>query len=223
MSNKSDIIIRKVPKNIIYYVKENLMDIRPIQKKAIEKGLFDKNKNFLISSPTGSGKTFVGELAILDIIINHQKKAIYILPLKAMANETYKYFSSKYRDIFKVRVSVGELQNEFFNMMFDLLIVTSEKLDSLIRQNKEFLNDVGVIVIDEIHMLNDEKRGPTLEILLTMFKTFYSHIKLIGLSATISNGKELAKWLNAVYINDNWRPIELRHFVLSNNELKRYK
>ncbi len=220
---KKNSSINKIPFNIREILLKNLEDLRPIQKKALDLDIFNTKDNILVSSPTASGKTLISEMLFLDTILNKKKKAIYIVPLKALASEKYKEFNYKYGNLFKIRVSYGDNGNDFFNLMFDLLIVTSEKLDSLIRHNKDFLKEVELIVVDEIHLLNDEKRGPTLEILLTLFKTIYRKIRIIGLSATISNGNEIAKWLKAKYIEDDWRPVELQHYILNGNKLKRYK
>jgi len=217
-------VLSQIPQNIkVFLDKQNIKELRPSQEKSIKKGLFINNHNQIICTPTGSGKTLVAEFSILDNILNKNKKAIYIVPLKALASEKYREFKELYGDNFKIRVSIGDVQNEKYNYDYDLLIVTAEKLDSLIRHNKSILENIGVIIIDEIHLLNDEKRGPTLEILLTIFKTKYSKIRLIGLSATIGNSKELSSWLKADLIEDDWRPVELQHYVLQDNDLYRYK
>ncbi len=215
-------MVLNLPENVRELVLKGVKELRPVQIKALEKGIFNE-KNIIVASPTASGKTLIAELLVIDSLLNKRKKAIYVVPLKALASEKYKEFKDKYGDKFKVRISVGDSTNDFFNMMFDILVATSEKLDSLIRHNREFLNDVGVVVIDEIHLLNDESRGPTLEILLTIFKTYYKKIKIVGLSATISNASEISGWLNAELIEDNWRPVELSHCILKGDELLRFR
>ena len=217
-------LFEKIPNSIKKYVeKHNIKEFRPCQKKSIEKGLFDNNKNQIVATPTGSGKTLVAELALLDAIINKKKKVIYIVPLKALASEKYKEFMELYGEVFNVRISIGELQTENYNYDYDLLLVTGEKLDSLIRHNKKILDNLGLVITDEIHLINDETRGPTLEILLSIFKTKYQRVRIIGLSATISNAKELSKWLRADLIEDDWRPVELHHHILFENTLDRYR
>jgi len=217
-------IFAQIPENILKYVqKQNIKELRPSQEKSIKKGLFKNNHNQIVCTPTGSGKTLVAEFAMLDTLLNKQKKVIYIVPLKALASEKYKEFMTLYGMDFKIRISVGDLQNEKYNYDYDLLIVTAEKLDSIIRHDMKILENTGLVVVDEIHLLNDEKRGPTLEILLSIFKTKFPKVRLIGLSATIGNAKELSEWLKADLIEDTWRPVELQHFVLSGNELLRYK
>lgn len=217
-------IFKLIPENINKILdKQNIKELRPSQEKSIRKGLFKNNKNQIICTPTGSGKTLVAELAMLHTFLDKQKKVIYIVPLKALASEKYKEFKKKYEDQFKIRISIGELQTEKYNYDYDLLITTSEKLDSLIRHDTKILENLGLVIVDEIHLLNDENRGPTLEILLSIFKTKFSSIRLIGLSATIGNAQELSDWLNAELIEDNWRPVELQHHILFDNELIRYK
>lgn len=219
-------------KDIFEFIPENIKEIlfsqgtkqlRPAQEKSIRAGLFKNNKNQIVCSPTGSGKTLVAELAMLHTILNKGKKVIYIVPLKALASEKFREFKKLYEDKFKIRISIGEIQNEKYSYDFDLLLVTSEKLDSLIRHDTKILDNIGLVIVDEIHLLNDEKRGPTLEILLSIFRTKFTSIRIIGLSATIGNAKELAQWLNAELIEDDFRPVELEHHVLLNNELIRFK
>lgn len=216
--------MKKIPENILGFVKkQNIKFLHPSQEKSILKGLFENNKNQIVCSPTASGKTLVAELGMLHCILNKNKRVVYIVPLKALASEKFKEFKDFYGEKIKVRLSIGELQTEKYNYDYDLLIVTAEKLDSLIRHDKSILENIGLVIADEIHLLNDEKRGPTLEVLLSIFKAKYSRIRIIGLSATIGNAKEIAQWLKADLIEDNWRPVELHQFVLQGEDLHRYK
>ena len=201
----------------------NLPSLRPCQEKAIKQGLFTKQENMLVSSPTGSGKTLVAELAMLQTIIEFKKKVIYVVPLKALASEKYKEFQELYSKYFSVHISIGEVQTHNYVQDFDLLLVTAEKLDSLLRHSQDFMKSVGCIIIDEIHLLNDETRGPTLEVLITLFKIKFKNIRLMGLSATINNCDELAKWLNAELIYDTFRPVELKHYTYLNQTLEKQK
>ncbi|MDA3855676.1 MAG: DEAD/DEAH box helicase [Candidatus Woesearchaeota archaeon] len=217
-------VLKKIPEEIFKILeKRKLLDLRPCQEKSIKKGLFENNHNQIICTPTGSGKTLVAELAMLDVILNKKKRVVYIVPLKALASEKFKEFTEEYSEFFRIRLSIGELQTEKYNYDYDLLIVTAEKLDSLIRHDKTILEGLGLVIADEIHLLNDERRGPTLEVLLSIFKSKYPRIRLIGLSATIGNSKEIANWLRADLVEDDWRPVELQHYVLSGDELLRYK
>jgi helicase len=105
---------------------------------------------------------------------------------------------------------------------YDLIITTSEKLDSLIRHSAPWINKIGVLVVDEIHLLNDQSRGPTLEILLTILTTKNKNLQIIGLSATIGNPEQLSEWLGAELVEDSWRPVELRKGIFHDGEIKFY-
>lgn len=203
--------------------RENITELRPAQEKAINKGLLD-NKSLLVCTPTASGKTLVAEIAAMQSILNKVGKAIYIVPLKALANEKYKEFKRKYSHLCNITISIGDLDKaEPYLDKYDLIITTSEKLDSLLRHHSPWLKDVNTIIVDEIHLLNDISRGPTLEILLTMLKRILKKIQIIGLSATIGNPSELAEWLDAELIIDNWRPVELKHGIYLDGKINFYQ
>ena len=189
---------------------QQLHELRPCQAKAIGKGLLRHN-NLLVCTPTGSGKTLVAELAAVNTILQEKGKAVYIAPLKSLATEKAKEFKQRYGHLFRIALSIGDLDSaDPYLADYDMILTTSEKLDSLIRHKALWLRQVKILIVDEIHLLNDPGRGPTLEILITILRQVLSDIQIIGLSATIGNPKELGEWLGAEVILDNWRPVELR-------------
>ena len=202
--------------------KQKFRDLRPAQEKAIKAGLLDF-KNLLVCTPTASGKTLIAELASMNSILNSEGKAIYIVPLKALATEKYRDFVKKYSHLAKISISIGDLDSaDSFLGKSDLIITTSEKLDSLIRHKAPWIQQVRVVIADEVHLINDIDRGPTLEILITMLRTLLEKIQVIALSATIGNPKELAKWLDAKLVEDSWRPVELHKGIYLNGEVEFY-
>jgi len=196
-----------------------ISELRPAQEKAIKAGLFE-SKNLLVCTPTASGKTLIAEFASLNAIYNDVGKAVYIVPLKALASEKYKEFKARYPDV-KIALSIGDTDsNDSYLERYDMIITTSEKLDSLIRHHTPWLRYVSVVIVDEIHLLNDHSRGPTLEIIITILKKVLKKMQLIGLSATIGNPKELAHWLDANLVEDTWRPVKLKKGVYLDGEIE---
>ena len=188
-------------------------ELRPSQEKSISAGLLEGH-NLLVCTPTGSGKTLVAEIAAVDSILRGKGKAIYIVPLKALASEKYKEFKERYGKLMNIALSMGDMDSsDHYLKDYDLIITTSEKLDSLTRHHTPWLKDVYVVVVDEIHLLNDPGRGPTLEILITLLRKLLKNVQIIGLSATIGNPEELAEWLDASLVEDDWRPVELHQGI----------
>ncbi len=193
--------------------KENIKELRPAQVKALNAGLLDR-KNLLVCTPTASGKTFIAELAILHSVRNKFGKAVYIVPLKALASEKYEEFKRKWAHLLRVAISVGDMDSEENYLAdYDLIICTSEKLDSLTRHQAPWLTSIATVVIDEIHLLNDPGRGPVLEVLITLLRKVLKNVQIIGLSATIGNPEMLAEWLSSTLVQDDWRPVELKKGV----------
>jgi helicase len=190
---------------------EKFSDLTPIQSKAIESGLLE-NESILACAPTASGKTLVATMSIVNVLGNG--KAIYVVPLKALAKEKYNEFKDLLEETqYKVMIATGDVDSDHgYLAKYDLLVLTSEKLDALLRHKISWLNSIKTVVIDEIHLLNDSSRGPTLEIIITLLKELISP-QIVGLSATVGNKEELASWLGAKLVCDNWRPVELKQGI----------
>ncbi len=218
-----DDIKKSIPEKLYSVLKnEGIKELRSSQEKAIHAGLFEK-KNLLISTPTASGKTLIAEMAAVSVILNGEGKAIYIVPLKALATEKFKDFKRKYGNLMKIAISIGDFDSDDYKLhSFDFILTTSEKFDSLIRHKIPWINLVKVVVVDEIHLLNDADRGPTLEILLTLLKKQIPTAQIIALSATIGNPKDLAHWLDAKLVEDKWRPIELHKGIYFDRRIEFY-
>jgi helicase len=217
---KLESIKEQVPERLYNILDGKIQELRPSQVKAIENGLFE-GKNLLICTPTASGKTLIAEMAAVKNILEKKGKAIYVVPLKALASEKYKEFKEKYGSLFRIAITIGDIDSaDSYLVDYDFIFTTSEKLDSLIRHHSPWLRYVKTLIIDEIHLLNDTGRGPTLEILITILRKILSNVQIIGLSATIGNPEELAEWLNANLVIDTWRPVKLEEGVYLDGEIE---
>jgi len=195
--------------------------LHPPQAEAIRKGVLDK-KNVVMAVPTAAGKTLIAELCMLKSILQSGGKALYIAPLKALASEKYNDFKKKYDSLgIKIGIATGDLDSPSKYLdRYQILIATAEKVDSLLRSKAGWLiNSLSVIVLDEIHFIDDESRGPTLEILTARIKQLKPDIQILALSATITNAQELAGWLGANLAFSHWRPIPLKEGVYFNERI----
>ncbi|MFX0141004.1 MAG: DEAD/DEAH box helicase, partial [Candidatus Hodarchaeota archaeon] len=141
--------------------------LRWVQVLALRAGVLD-GENIFVSAPSASGKTFIGELAALQNIVKNKKKSVFLVPLRALAAEKYYEFAKIYSKLgIKVEIRTGDYEiNKETLEKVDLLVSTYERFDSLLRNGLWWLTEVGMIVIDEVHMINDINRGPRLESLL---------------------------------------------------------
>ncbi|MEM7825529.1 MAG: DEAD/DEAH box helicase [Candidatus Aenigmatarchaeota archaeon] len=181
----------------------------PPQEQAVKKGLLE-GKNLVLSVPTAAGKTLIAILATIKKLSRHRCKIVYIVPLVALANEKFNLFKSIFQERFKVAISVGDFdETDPWLKTQDIIVVTSEKLDSLIRHGVEWVEEIELIIADEIHLLQDPSRGPTFEILLTRLRSIVPKAQFLALSASIKNAEEIANWLDAKLIKSDFRPVKL--------------
>ncbi len=186
----------------------------PPQADAIRSGLLE-GKNHVVAIPTASGKTLIAILAIVNRLLKYRGKAVYLAPLRALASEKYDEIREFVTPLgLSVGIATGDLDSEKeWVGNKDIIIATNEKFDSFIRQRKFWLNDIDIIISDEIHVINDNKRGPVLEVVLSQIKQKLPTCQIIALSATISNSSELAEWLGAELITSEWRPVSLKEGI----------
>ncbi|WP_292486021.1 ATP-dependent DNA helicase [Methanohalobium sp.] len=209
----------ELPEYIIqFYLDTGIEELYPPQEEAVEKGLLD-NKNLLAAIPTASGKTLISELAMLNSI-STGGKCLYIVPLRALASEKFERFKEFSSIGVKVGISTGDFDStdEWLGSN-DIIVATSEKADSLLRNETSWMKDITTIVVDEIHLLDSVDRGPTLEITIAKLLRLNPNSKIIGLSATIGNAGEIAGWLDAELVQSQWRPIELYEGVFLDDNI----
>lgn len=178
-------------------------------------------KSVVLAIPTSCGKTLVAELAMMKALGDGRGKCVYTCPLRSIAMEKYEEFSSKYGDNVKIAVSIGDYDSTDRHLAdYDLIITTYEKLDSLIRHESEFIKDVCVFVVDEIHTIDSASRGPTLEVVITRIRGMHRNVQILALSATVPNGNEIAEWLGAELVSSTWRPVPLYEGIYCNGEIR---
>ena len=200
------------------YEGQGYNELYPPQAQAVERGLLE-GKNMLLALATASGKTFLAELAMLKAALQ-SKRSLYIVPLRALAAEKFDSFQ-RFKDLgVSVGISTGDFDKKDERLgRNQIIIATSEKADSLMRNGASWIRDLAVLVIDEIHLLNDVGRGPTLEMTITKLRRSNSGLQIIGLSATVANSRELADWLDAELVSSDWRPIALKEGVICKGRL----
>jgi helicase len=195
------------------YAKAGISELYPPQVECVEKGILS-GKNALIAIPTASGKTLVAEMAMHHTITNGGK-CLYIVPLKALASEKFEEFGNKG---VKVGIATGDFDRRDDMLgRNDIIVATSEKVDSLLRNNARWIADITLLVVDEVHMIDSQGRGPTLEMVIAKMRFRNPAMQVIGLSATIGNPVKLAGWLDAELVTSTWRPVDLRQGVFFND------
>jgi helicase len=195
----------------------------PPQEQALSKGLLD-GRNLLVTTPTASGKTLVALIAAMNIIMKGLR-VVYLTPLRALTTEKFQDFRIlEELELFERRIKVKVASSDYSSAgrelgQADVIVLTNEKMDSLIRHRCEWIHEVGLFVADEVHLLGERDRGPTLEMMLTKIRKMYSQAQVLALSATIENSNEIARWLGCELIESNWRPTKLVEGVYDHGSL----
>ncbi len=187
-----------------------------VQVDAIENGLLD-GTSIMVSSPTGSGKTLIGEMALLRAVFEG-RKGLYIVPLRALARQVATTLRERYQTLtgLTVGLSTGDYQQGGDELSEnDIIVTTYERADSLLRHRTDWLDDIGTLVIDEIQNLDDVNRGPRLEtVIMRMRRSIPDNLQIVALSATVGAPDELAEWLGCRLVESNERPVPLQCAVL---------
>lgn len=188
-------------------------DLWPSQIEAAP--LAVSGESVVLSVPTASGKSLVAYLALLSRALAGAR-GMYLVPLRALASEKFEDLKALCQPLgLRVAIAIGDLDADDPQLArFDIVVATSEKADALMRHKAGWLRDVGCIVADEVHLLGEPSRGPTLEVLLARFRQLNPQAQIVALSATIANSKEMAAWLGAAHVRTEWRPVQLREGIL---------
>lgn len=206
-------------------IRKGFSTLYPPQEEAIKAGALEGN-NLVLASPTASGKTLIAELCALKHVLEKNGKVLYLSPLRALASEKFEEFR-KYTVIKKsngkpvgVGISTGDFDSsDAWLERYDIIVTTNEKADSLLRHRAKWMDEISLVIADEVHLLNEPERGPTLEVVLARLLQINPETQLLVLSATVKNADELADWLKADYITTEWRPVTLKEGVVWQNEI----
>ncbi|WP_158058513.1 ATP-dependent DNA helicase [Halorussus halophilus] len=203
-----------LPEGVVdHFHEQGIEELYPPQAEAVEAGVTEGD-SVVASVPTASGKTFVAELAMLSSIARGGK-ALYIVPLRALASEKKAEFEEFEQYGVSVGVSTGNYDSDGdWLAQKDIIVATSEKVDSLVRNGAQWVDDLSCVVADEVHLVDDSHRGPTLEVTLAKLRKLNENLQTVALSATVGNAEVMAEWLDATLVDSDWRPIDLRAGVL---------
>jgi helicase len=206
----------QIPENLKQqYIARGITELYPPQAECVMRGMLE-GKNLLVSIPTASGKTLIAEM-VMHTHIAKKGKCLYIVPLKALASEKFDEFANKG---VRIGIATGDFDRRDDSLgRNDIIVATSEKVDSLLRNRSRWIRDITLLVIDEIHLIDSERRGPTLEMVIAKLRYQNPALQVIGLSATIGNPQLLAGWIDAELVTGTWRPVNLRQGVFWNNRI----
>lgn len=170
----------------------------------------------LVSAPTGSGKTLIAERAIEECM-KRDLSVIYTSPVKALSNQKFRDFSRLYKD--RVGILTGDVS---LNPDAQILIMTTEIFRNWLLEKPRKVDNHGWVIFDEIHYLDDPERGTVWEESIMLLPP---HLKILALSATIPNVKEMAAWITSIHqtplhiVEERKRPVPLKLFYQCNNEI----
>ncbi len=191
----------------------------PVQSAAVEAGLLE-GEDLLVASSTATGKTLVGELAGLENVLDGRGKMLYLAPLVALANQKYERFRERYpfvdvtRKVGSNRLSASGAS---YDPDADVVVGTYEGFDHALRTGRG-LGDVGTVVVDEVHEIEDDERGPELDGTLTRLRDRYPDAQRVYLSATVGDAPALGEALDASVVEHDDRPVPIeRHLTFADS------
>jgi helicase len=202
-------------------IASSIQTLNALQLAAINEHHVLDNESLVVTAPTSSGKTMIGELAALRRITDRQR-AIFLLPMRALVNDKYDAFRRTHKDITVIRATGEHNDNiaEFLRGQFDIALLTYEKYAALALGNAHVLDLAATVIIDEAQTLTDRARGSNLEFIVTLLNNRRGRAgspQLITLSAVVGDLRGLPEWLSARHLHTDVRPVPLVEGVLDHN------
>ena len=207
--------LRRASRNLELFRADLRFDLDPFQESAC--AAIDAGRSVLVAAPTGAGKTIVAEFAVWLAMRQPTAKVFYTTPMKALSNQKYAELVEAYGET-EVGLLTGDTN---VNPRARVVVMTTEVLRNMLYADSDLLEDLAYVVLDEVHYLADRFRGPVWEEVILHLP---SEVRLVSLSATVSNAEEFGDWLEAVrgdtdVIVSEDRPVPLDQHVLVGSKL----
>lgn len=232
-----------LPKTLVNnFASLGINSIYPWQSSCLlGRGLLNAQKNLVYTAPTGGGKSLVADVLMLKRVVEDPtKKAILVLPYVALVQEKLKWLRKVVEGLEKGVSAESQTSSQlpawrkphnssvrvvgFFGGSktraswsdVDVAVCTIEKANALVNTAIEncTINDLGVIVLDELHMINDDHRGYLMELMASKLLSLEQSVQIVGMSATLTNTEVLAKWLGAKYYNTKYAPVPIEEYLV---------
>jgi replicative superfamily II helicase len=209
-----------LPQEVLDVWSSSINQLNDLQLRAInDHGVLD-GKNLVVTAPTSSGKTMIGELAAIKAATT-RGRTVFLLPMKALVNDKYEQFTRVYGPLgIKTIRATGDYSDqvsEFQRGQYDFALLTYEKLTHLALANPHILDSISVVVIDEAQTLTDRSRGSNLEFLMTLLNNRRGLVgspQIITLSAVVGDLGGLDRWIGGDHLHSTTRPVALREGVI---------
>jgi helicase len=216
------------PMALIDRWKQSIPSLNQLQLDAINEFQVLNGSHLVVSAPTSSGKTMIGELAALKNSLI-RKRSFFLLPLRALVNDKYQQFNYLYGEYgLRIIRTTGEFNDDVTPLLrgqYDICLLTYEKFASLILAYPYLLEQVGTIVIDEVQMIANESRGANLEFILTLIRIRRREgvePQIVALSAVIGDTNGLERWFGARLLKRTERPVPLNEGIIRGDGSFRY-
>lgn len=212
--------IKNLPSGYIKTI--NFPFLWPSTKEFIEKYFFNQSSHAVINTPTGSGKSFLAELAIASNLENGW--VLYLAPTNALCSQISKTLKNNLKTLAQKEIQVVFGYEEYTkqkNRDNKILVTTPEKALIFLKLDAKAFENCNLLIFDECHLINDENRGVTAEIVVSLLLQMNNNLKTIFMSAMIDNPDDLSKWLFEIsskrvsIINSEWKPTRVARFLVS--------
>lgn len=201
-------------------INNSIIELLDSQTRAIELITHEDRVNFCINTPTSSGKTLIAELTILQFLIdtNCSEKIIYISPFRSLSHEIENKLKKSFKN-FNLTISefYGGFNSNVYESIYlediDIFIVTPEKFDYIMRMNPQLKNDIGLIIIDEGHIIGkSNERGLNFEFFIYRIQHYYENCRFVFISGVIPNISDFSQLFAnnpENIISSNWKPTDV--------------